>query len=104
MIRELQFHSGYPTQLPGIGKKRISFNDRVNILFGPNGSGKTTILRTLAVASGCGMGGWSNGSKGGALHELPYTVNIEKDFVCGHRLILNIRSKTARTKTEKEIL
>ncbi|WP_319561785.1 AAA family ATPase [Marispirochaeta sp.] len=79
MIRELQFHSGYPTQLPGIGKKRIRFNDRVNILFGPNGSGKTTILRTLALASGCGTGGWSNASNGDPLHDLPYTVTIEKD-------------------------
>lgn len=79
MISELQFQSGYPTQLPEIGKKRIRFNDRVNILFGPNGSGKTTILRTLAAASGCGTGGWSNGSKDDALQELPYTASIKKD-------------------------
>ncbi len=76
MISSLQFHSGYPTQLKGIGKREILFNGWTNVLFGPNGSGKTTILRTLALASGSGSGGWSDGGSPG---ELPFSVTIESD-------------------------
>ena len=76
MISTLQFHSGYPTKLKGIGKRQIAFNDRVNVLFGPNGSGKTTILRTLATAAGCGNGGWSDGRGAG---DLSNSVTVEKD-------------------------
>ena len=76
MISTLQFHSGYPTRLKGIGKQTILFNDWTNVLYGPNGSGKTTILKTLAVAAGCGSGGWSDGHES---DELPYPVSIKKD-------------------------
>jgi hypothetical protein len=76
MISSLAFTSGYPTRLKGIGRKRLTFNDRINVLFGPNGSGKTTILKTLAVVSGCGRGGWSDGRRPG---RLPYGVKVERD-------------------------
>jgi predicted ATPase len=76
VISSLQFHSGYPTRLEGIGKRRMVFNDQVNVLFGPNGSGKTTILQTLAAVSGCGGGGWSDHEKPA---ELPYRVSVERD-------------------------
>ena len=76
MISTLQFHTGYPTRLKGIGKRKIVFNDRVNILFGPNGAEKTTILKTLAMAAGCGEGGWSDG---GEPEEPPYSASVERD-------------------------
>lgn len=76
MIRSVQFFDGYPADLPGIGTQRIEFCDRVNILFGPNGSGKTTILKTLAAASGCGSGGWSEQN---ILPSLPYTAEVDRD-------------------------
>lgn len=76
MISSLQFLSGYPTRLKGIKKRKIVFNDRVNVLFGPNGSGKTTILASLASASGCARGGWSDGREP---DELPYEIAVEKD-------------------------
>lgn len=59
MISSIAFRSGYPTRLRGIGTRRIELNPRLNILYGPNGSGKTTILRALATATGCADGGWS---------------------------------------------
>ena len=63
MIQSLKFESGYPVRIDGIGRRRHRFGDRINVLFGPNGGGKTTMLHTLAVATGCGAGGWS-GSDG----------------------------------------
>ncbi|TVQ22290.1 MAG: AAA family ATPase [Spirochaetaceae bacterium] len=62
MIASVKFTSGYPVRLRGIGTRRIEFNPRLNVLFGPNGSGKTTILTALARAVGCGAGGWSPGA------------------------------------------
>ncbi|TVQ27576.1 MAG: AAA family ATPase [Spirochaetaceae bacterium] len=76
MIRSVQFLSGYPVALAGVGSDRIEFCDRVNIIFGPNGSGKTTILKTLAAASGCGSGGWSDQR---VFPELPYTAKVDSD-------------------------
>ena len=76
MISSVVFTSGYPTRLAGIGRKRLTFNDRINVLFGPNGSGKTTILQTLAAVSGCSRGGWSDGR---GPRPLPYGAKVERD-------------------------
>ena len=76
MISSLRFHTGYPTRLKGIGKRTMIFNGWTNMIVGPNGSGKTTILRTLAAAAGCGNGGWSDGREPG---DLPYEITIEMD-------------------------
>jgi len=76
MISAVVFTSGYPTRLRGIGRTRLTFNDRINVLLGPNGSGKTTILKTLAATSGCGRGGWSDGQ---GPEPLPYAAEVERD-------------------------
>ena len=76
MISTLRFKTGYPTRLKGIGKRVITFNGWTNILYGPNGSGKTTILRALAEGSGCGGGGWSGGSES---EKLEFTISMESD-------------------------
>lgn len=60
VIETLRFTGGYPTKLAGIKKRTIQFSDRLNLVIGPNGGGKSTILGTLAKLTGCGDGGWSN--------------------------------------------
>ncbi|TVR31608.1 MAG: ATP-binding cassette domain-containing protein [Spirochaetaceae bacterium] len=76
MIGSVNFRSGYPTKLKGIGTRPIVFNGRLNVLYGPNGSGKTTILKTLAALSGCGDGGWCDGRE---LRTLSYEATVERD-------------------------
>lgn len=45
-------------------KKFVFAHDRINVLFGPNGSGKTTIIKAIAANALCGSSmqfdGWSN--------------------------------------------
>ncbi|GEM_PF-1311821 len=79
MIQSLKFESGYPVRIDGIGRRRHRFGDRINVLFGPNGAGKTTMLHTLAVATGCGAGGWSEYADGKAVTTLEYRVRLEWD-------------------------
>ncbi len=76
MVSTLRFHSGYPIRLKGIGKRKIVFNGWTNVLFGPNGSGKTTILKTLATAAGCGSGGWSDKRES---EKLPFSISVDRD-------------------------
>jgi hypothetical protein len=76
MISSIRFQSGYPTRIPGIAKRTVIFKEWTNIVIGPNGSGKTTILRALALASGCGSGGWSDGNRP---DPVPYDATIERD-------------------------
>lgn len=60
MIDYIQFTDGYPVEIPWIGRKRFEFKKGINILFGPNGCGKSTILKTLKAYCGiAGGGGWT---------------------------------------------
>jgi predicted ATPase len=61
MIDHLRFKSGYPVKLRTIGKRQFNFTKGLNIIFGQNGVGKSTLLRALAEAAGCAGGGWSGG-------------------------------------------
>ena len=58
MITSLQIQSGYGAKIPML-KKPLQFNAGLNILWGPNGCGKTTLLKTLAAYSFCPGGGWT---------------------------------------------
>ena len=58
MINYIQFKSGFPVDLPWIQNRRFDFKPGINVLFGPNGCGKSTILKTLKAY--CGIaGGWT---------------------------------------------
>lgn len=60
MITFTQFKTGYPVNLPHIGNRIFKFNNGINILFGPNGCGKSTILNTMKAYCGIRHGGWTS--------------------------------------------
>ena len=43
------------------GKKEIEFTDGINILFAPNGTGKSVMLKNIAHYTSCDDGGWTQG-------------------------------------------
>ena len=54
-----------PQLVKNLGEKTITFDpDKINVIFGPNGSGKTTIIKAIAKACLCGdrdsMDGYTN--------------------------------------------
>lgn len=60
MISHIQFKSGFPINLPHIGNRIFKFKPGINVLFGPNGVGKSVLLKTLKAYSGIGTaGGWT---------------------------------------------
>lgn len=60
MIKSIQFMSGYPLDIPAIGRKPCVFSTGINVLIGKNGSGKSTIINTLKGYSGIDRGGWTS--------------------------------------------
>jgi len=60
MINHIRFNTGYATKLANVGHNTFTFNDRINVLFGPNGCGKSTILKTIAAYCAITDTGWSS--------------------------------------------
>lgn len=58
MIHSLKVLDGFPLKLEGVGKRTFEFKPGLNILFGPNGCGKTTLIRILGAYSAT-QAGWS---------------------------------------------
>ena len=59
MITHIKFDRGFATQLRCTGNKTFKFTPGINVLFGPNGCGKSTIVKTLKAYCGIETGGWS---------------------------------------------
>ncbi|MDD4110000.1 MAG: AAA family ATPase [Clostridia bacterium] len=60
MVNFIQFKTGYPVTLPHVGNRAFKFNKGINILFGPNGCGKSTILNTIKAYCGIRNAGWTD--------------------------------------------
>src|SRR4051812_30455560 len=62
MFTKCQVKSGYAQALPDVGDKAFEFKPGLNILFGPNGCGKSSLLNILGAYSGINYdtGGWTS--------------------------------------------
>jgi predicted ATPase len=68
MIKSVQIINGFPTVLPDVGRKEFTFEaDGIQVLFGPNGCGKSTLIKTMKAYCGIKTGGWSRISDDGML-------------------------------------
>lgn len=59
MIKSIQFIDGFATELPNVGTREFIFNEGINVLFSGNGTGKSTILKTLKAYCAIKNGGWT---------------------------------------------
>lgn len=62
-------------QNPNLANKKFILSDKLNVLFGPNGSHKSVTLKTLAAYCGISNGGWTQISDPGKL-----ASNSQKHF------------------------
>ena len=72
MVKAIKVLNGFATQLPAIGNKVFQFTDGLNVLFAPNGAGKSVLLKSIKAYCGIEKGGWSqisNFLKLGAGHQ-----------------------------------
>jgi energy-coupling factor transporter ATP-binding protein EcfA2 len=59
MIKSIKVLEGYATNLEGIKDKNFEFSEGFNCLFGPNGCGKSSILKIIKAYCAIEKGGWS---------------------------------------------
>lgn len=59
MIKSFKFTSGFATAFPHLKERTFKFNDKLNVLFGNVGCGKSTMLKTMAAYCAIKTGGWS---------------------------------------------
>lgn len=89
MISAIRINNGFATELPGFSPGCVfQFTPKLNVLFGQNGSGKSTILKI--IKSYCGIpqekGGWSRVNHPlalGATHKSHFPW-VYKEFSPGH--------------------
>lgn len=62
MIKSIEFIEGFPLDLPNVGKKKFEFKKGINLLYGPNGCGKSTIIKTIKGYCAIKVGGWTHPS------------------------------------------
>lgn len=78
MVSGIKIINGYLTQLPGFHEgKTFQFSEGMNVLFGPNGCGKSSVLKMIKAYCGIpdGKGGWSRISS-----ELALGAQVQNHF------------------------
>lgn len=61
MIKSAQILNGFAINLPAFNSGRIfEFNDKYNVVFANNGTGKSVLIKTLAAYCGIKNGGWTS--------------------------------------------
>jgi energy-coupling factor transporter ATP-binding protein EcfA2 len=71
VIGDLQVLDGFASKLPRLCEP-ISFKPGLNVLFGPNGCGKSTTLKILAAYCSISGGGWSRHQDPGTIFPISY--------------------------------
>lgn len=94
MIKSIKFTKGFPTELPCLKGKTFVFKPGLNILFGNNGCGKSTILRALAGRLGCYKGGFTSILEPLNLHRESKTIQDRMTFCNFRDLELGCEIKT----------
>jgi energy-coupling factor transporter ATP-binding protein EcfA2 len=59
MISKFMIKSGYIADMPHIKDRLFEFKKGLNIIVGPNGNGKSSILKTMAAYCGIAKGAWT---------------------------------------------
>jgi energy-coupling factor transporter ATP-binding protein EcfA2 len=60
MINSITIRNGFLTEMPGFHPgKRFDFGEGITVLFGPNGVGKSSVIKMLKAYCGIEKGGWS---------------------------------------------
>lgn len=78
VIKNVTIQSGYALKLSGIKENpKFTFTDGVNVLFGPNGCGKSTVINILAAYSSVPVG---MGARGGWSKYLEPTIDQKPRF------------------------
>lgn len=68
MIKSARFLNGFPLQInPSLKERTFEFKDGFNVLYGENGSLKSSLIKTMAAYCGIKVGGWSQLSEPGQL-------------------------------------
>jgi len=75
MIDNIQVLKGYATDLECVKNYTFTFTDKMNVLFGPNGCGKSSLLKIMKAYCGIRQGGWSQISE-----ELSFSASRADQF------------------------
>lgn len=82
MIHSAKFTSGFASDLPCLKGKTFEFKEGLNVLFSPNGTGKSTALSIIGAYCSINhkSGGWSTMPEPLTIKEIGDTVKLPNNF------------------------